>query len=146
MPFVLAIIGVMLMISAIQGTTGTLFSLLKSDFTGSDNFVLWIVAIMIVGSIGYIKKIQPISDAFLALILVVLFLSNKGFFAQFMTAIQNPVQATASTSSSTNGSAISVPLTDILSNAGASASQIGAALNSNALSNSSIGGGTGAPF
>jgi hypothetical protein len=87
MPFALAIIGIVILASAIRGTSGTLFSTLKSDFTGSGNFLYWVLAILIVGSIGYIKKLQPLSVAFLALLMIVLFISNKGFFTAFQQGI-----------------------------------------------------------
>jgi hypothetical protein len=95
MPFALIIIGVVLLIAGIRGQLGNLASLIKSDFTGSGNYIYWVVAILVVGSIGYVKKLQPISDAFLALVLIVLMLANKGFFSQFMSGLS----ATASCSS-----------------------------------------------
>jgi hypothetical protein len=107
MPFALAIIGIIILVSAIRGTSGALFSTLKSDFTGSGNFLYWVIAILVVGSIGYIKKLQPISSAFLALLLVVLFISNKGFFAQFQSGISGAAATgctTASTPNTTYGS------------------------------------------
>lgn len=104
MPFALAIIGIVILISAIRGTSGALFSTLKSDFTGSGNFLYWVIAILVVGSIGYVKKLQPISSAFLALLLIVLFISNKGFFAQFQSGISGAA-STSCTSQSTTSSA-----------------------------------------
>jgi len=105
MPFALLIIGAIILIAAIRGQTGTLFSLIKSDFTGSGNYLYWIVAILAVGSVGYIKKLQPISDAFLALVLVVLFLSNKGFFSQFMTGLSTQGNCSTSGTSDTSSPA-----------------------------------------
>lgn len=63
-----------------------LVSLLKNDFTGKNNYWYWVLSILIVGSIGYIKPLQPVSRAFLVLIVIVLVLSNKGVFAQFNQA------------------------------------------------------------
>lgn len=101
MPFALAIVGILLLVSALRGTTGALFTTLKADFTGSGNYIYWVVAILIVGSIGYVKKLQPLSDAFLALLLVVLTLSNKGFFAQFVAGL-NSTDTTSCTSNTDN--------------------------------------------
>jgi len=61
--------------------------LVKGDFAGQGNFIYWLVAILAVGVLGYIPRVRPISDAFLVLIIVVLFLSKKGFFAQFNQSI-----------------------------------------------------------
>lgn len=43
---------------------------------------------MLIGAIGYIPKLKPISTAFLALVIVVLFLKKgTGFFAQLTTGL-----------------------------------------------------------
>ena len=64
-----------------------LASLIKSEFTGKNNFVYWVLSILIVGAIGYIEPLKPISRAFLLLIVIVLFLANKGVFEQFNQAL-----------------------------------------------------------
>lgn len=100
MPFALLIIGVWLLIAGVRNTAGpasspgTLFALLHGDFTGSDNFAYWFIAIILIGAIGYIPKVRSVSVAFLTLILVVLFLKKGssngvggGFFSQFLSGI-----------------------------------------------------------
>lgn len=81
----------MLVVSGVRNTQSELFTLVKSDFTGtsgfSGSFVPWVLAIMAIGAMGYVKPVKPISDAFLVLIVIVLFLSNKGVFAKFSSAI-----------------------------------------------------------
>jgi hypothetical protein len=90
MPFALAIIGIIFMATAVKGTTTQFFSLVMSDFTGSGNYIYWVISILIIGSVGYIKKLQPVSDLFLALVLIVMFLANKGgFFSEFTSAIKS---------------------------------------------------------
>lgn len=112
MPFALAIVGIVLLVSALRGTSGSLFAALKADFTGTGNYIYWVVAIFVVGSIGYIKKLQPMSDAFLALLLVVLMISNKGFFAQFMTALSSADTTSCTQTSSTPG--VTNPIASLL--------------------------------
>ena len=92
MPFALAIIGIIIFVTAIRGTTSNLFALLKDDFTGNGNFIYWVLSLLLIGSIGYVKRLAPISNMFLLLVMVVLFLGagNKGFFSQFMSAIKTP--------------------------------------------------------
>jgi hypothetical protein len=102
MPFVLIVVGVLILVSALHGTSGALFSTLKSDFTGSDNFLYWVIAILVVGSIGYVKKFQPLSAAFLTLLLIVLFIANKGFFAQFQQGISGAASTSCTSGSSTS--------------------------------------------
>lgn len=91
MPFVLIFLGVTLIATALRGTTGVLFTTVKSDFTGSDNFIYWLLSLMVIGSVGYIKRLQPVANLFMFLVLLVMFIANKGgFFTQFMTAIKTP--------------------------------------------------------
>lgn len=91
MPFVLFAAGLLLVISSVKGTQGNLFSLLKSDFTGHGSFIPWLVSILTIGGLGYFSSIRPITNAFLTLVIIVLFLSNGGFFNQFtqQTGIAN---------------------------------------------------------
>lgn len=96
MPFVLLVAGAVLLASAIQNTQSTiLFPTLKSEFTGPNNFIFWFIAILLIGSIGYIPKAKPISTAFLTLVVLVLVLTKGnpsdaggGFFSQFVSQIQ----------------------------------------------------------
>jgi len=114
MPFALLIIGAVLLISAARGTvTGQngLFYLLESDFTGQDNFIFWMVSILIIGAIGYIPKLKPFSVAFLTLVIIVLFLKRGnpsgiggGFFAQFVQGVGATQAASPSVSTGTTGS------------------------------------------
>lgn len=89
MPFALILIGLILIIAAARGTLGRLGELLKEDLTGNSNFLYWIVAIGIVGMIGYAKSAEKFSRAFLALILLAMILRNgKGFFSQLMDSLK----------------------------------------------------------
>lgn len=87
MPFALLAIGILLVIAAYNNTQDVLASQLKKDISGKTGFIYWIAAIIIVGALGYIRPLQPVSRGFLALILVVLFLTNSGVFAQFNSAL-----------------------------------------------------------
>jgi hypothetical protein len=94
MPFVILAFGVVLVVAGVRGTQGALFTLLKNDLTG---FAPWFVAILFIGALGYIKPIKPITDAFMVLLIVVLFLSNGGFFAKLFgtstTSASNPLSS-----------------------------------------------------
>lgn len=87
MPFALLAIGLLLIIAAYNNTQDVLGAQLKRDFSGNTGFIYWIAAIVIVGAVGYIKPLQPVSRAFLALILVILFLTNSGVFSKFNQAL-----------------------------------------------------------
>jgi hypothetical protein len=84
MAFVLIIAGAVLLVAAVRNTQQGLYYLLRGDFSGPNNFIYWVVSILIVGAIGYIPKAKPASDGFLVLILLVLFLKkDSGFFDMF---------------------------------------------------------------
>lgn len=85
MPFALLIIGIVLLVAGIRNTQCILFAEVEGDFTGTNNFFYWFLAIMIIGALGYVPKLKPISTALLVLVIVVLFLhkgANGGFFQQ----------------------------------------------------------------
>jgi hypothetical protein len=88
MPFALATIGLLLIIAGARGTAGKLKDLLVADFTGDKNFFMWIIAIGGAGSLGYIPEFRQFSRTFMALIIIAMILSQKGFFAKFVEAFQ----------------------------------------------------------
>jgi len=111
MPFVFTIAGVLLIVAGVRGQTSQLFALVKSDFTGSPNYFEWMVAIFIVGAIGYIQQLATISRMFMFLIMAGLLYKNKQVFSQF--GQEETGQAIQPTSSSIGGistGATGVPL------------------------------------
>lgn len=100
MPLAFLAIGALFLVAGIRGTVTDqngqpgLVTLLKGDFTGSNNFLVWIVAFFVLGALGYIPGFKPIANALLVLVVVVLIITNDrngsgGFFATFNTAIKN---------------------------------------------------------
>lgn len=98
MPFAFIIVGLVLLIAGVRNTVTQLTALVKGDLTGTGSFVPWIVSILIIGALGYIKPIAPISRMFLVLVIVVLILkdgnpaknSNGGLFASFNSQLFAP--------------------------------------------------------
>lgn len=93
MPFVFAFVGVMLVAIGLRGRASDASALLASEFTGSNSFVRWFLAIMILGLIGYYKPVKPVADAMLGLVIVAIILTKGnpnapggGFFAQLNDA------------------------------------------------------------
>jgi len=64
------------MVAAVRGKQDDLFTLLKSDFTGSNNFMYWIVAIAVTAAVGTVDRLKPITNAFLVLIILVIIIGN----------------------------------------------------------------------
>ncbi len=94
MPFCLLFFGALFLVAGARGKTSDLSDLLVDDFTGENNFVYWVIAILIIGGVGYIPRLKRVSDAFLILVVLVLILHNGnpsgqggGFFQQFTKAL-----------------------------------------------------------
>lgn len=89
MPLALFTIGMMLIITGFQNTYQAMGKQIQSDFTGPGNFFYWLIAITVVGSVGYIKGLQGFSNAFLSLIVMAIFLNknNKDFFSKFTSSL-----------------------------------------------------------
>jgi putative exporter of polyketide antibiotics len=108
MPFALIIIGVVLVVASVRNTQGDLYTLVKGDFTGQNNYVYWMLSILLVGSLGYIPSLTKLSRVFLVLILVVLLLHKQGFFTMFQQQISASLP-NASGSGSTPDSTTQAP-------------------------------------
>lgn len=92
MPIFLLLVGTLLIVVAINDKLPELQSLIAGDLrkssSGQAGFGVWIVAIFAVGAIGYAKPLRPFANSFLVLIVLVMLLSNKGFFANFTKAVE----------------------------------------------------------
>lgn len=92
MPFFLLIAGIIFLVAAIRGNQGELFSLLKEDFGGDNNFFVWVLAIVVIALLGNIKTIKPVSDAFLGLVILVIIVANYGrnkdLFSSFVDQVK----------------------------------------------------------
>jgi hypothetical protein len=129
MPFALIIIGVIFLIASVKNTVQTtpnggpgLYPLLVSDFTGSNNFIFWFVAMLIIGAVGYIQKLKPVSVALLTLVVLVLFLKKGnpsgvggGFFSQFTSGIGTTQQVQPAINQGAAASVGGSSLTSLLS-------------------------------
>jgi hypothetical protein len=80
MPLFLIFIGIILVYTEINGTADQLFSLIYNDFTGENSFEKYLLGLIVIGAVGYVPKLKPISDGFLILTIVVLLLHNESFF------------------------------------------------------------------
>lgn len=113
MPYALVIAGLLLIITGINNTYAQFGAQLKSDFTGDKNFIMYIAALGGVGALGYINSLRTFSHYFMALILISLVLSNKGFFNNLSTALNtSPVAPTAApATAATSQAPVALPKT-----------------------------------
>ena len=90
MPLFALFIGAILVVAAIRDTQGQLFSALSID---APAYVTWGTAIVLIGSIGFVPGLKPISRGLLVLILVVLVLRNySNVISGFNNAWQGAVK------------------------------------------------------
>lgn len=110
MGFALVLIGLLMVITGGRGTYAQFGTLVAGEFTGpiippkgqAPNFATWLIALSAVGALGYIQTLQTISRLLMTLIILSIFLSQKGFFAQFQAALKaGPKAPNALTSNST---------------------------------------------
>lgn len=87
------ILGLLLIASSLQNTQNELAGLLRRDLLGSQGFLLWLIAVMALGAVGYIPGLQRTSRNLILLLLVVIVLRNGGVFANFQAALQGASQA-----------------------------------------------------
>ena len=96
MPFVLLIVGAILILTAYRNTYGDLATALETDVPG---FAKWALALAVVGGLGWVPGMQTISRWLLALVIVAIVLSNKNwqtFFTNVQTISSLPAASTAS--------------------------------------------------
>ena len=106
MAFALVIIGLLMIVTGAKDTHEQFGAKLVGEFTGPNNFIQWIAAIGIVGSLGYIDQLRVFSRMFMTLIIIVIFLSKQsgsagGFFEKFSQALNTAPVAPSRTASDT---------------------------------------------
>ncbi|HEY1410808.1 MAG TPA: hypothetical protein VGF36_01645, partial [Rhodopila sp.] len=95
MPFLLVLIGAVLLTAALRNTQGDLATALEKDVPG---FAKWGLALGLVASLGYIPGMQKVSRYILALVIVTLVLKNYQAFLTGITSLGTlPAASTAQT-------------------------------------------------
>lgn len=110
MPFVLLFSGIILLVVSIRNQQTPFVHLIAGDFSGQGNFIYWVVALVMIGAIGYIPKAKPVSNLFIVLILIVLILktgtgAGGGVFQNLVNALQTT--NTSTSTSTTVGNVVS---------------------------------------
>lgn len=86
-------IAVIFLVAAIRGNQNDLIELLKQDFSGQNNFILWVLAIIVIVGLGTFKPIRPVSDAFLGLVILVIIIANYKGSGDIFTSFINQVRS-----------------------------------------------------
>jgi hypothetical protein len=95
MPIAFIISGLLLIVTGIKGNPSQLWTLVQGDFTGKNNYVYWMLAVLVLGGIGYVPELKNFSRLFLVLVILVLLLHNRGFFANLKEFINSSQTSTA---------------------------------------------------
>ena len=91
MPVLLLLVGAVLVVAAFRDTQGQLFTALGQDVP---RYLKWAVALIAVGALGYVPGMEELSNLLLALVIVVIVLTNFTKLASaFTTLSQNPPAA-----------------------------------------------------
>lgn len=110
MPFLLLLIGAIIAIAAFNNAQGTLATELEQDVPA---FLKWGLAVTAVGAVGWIPGMQTISRWLLALVMVVLFLTNyQQIFAGFQSFAQNFGAGAAGTPTGTSATPATAYMTN----------------------------------
>lgn len=79
--------GILLIVASVRDKQGDLITLVQGDMLGEGGFIQWIVALVLIGAIGYIPRLKPLSVALLTLVLIAIFIrKGTGFFTQLQNA------------------------------------------------------------
>ncbi len=85
-------IGALFLIAAWKKKHEELFALLKDDFTGEGNFFYWVLAIVFLAAAGTFRPIKPVTDAFMALVILVIIIAQyknkRDIFSEFRAQIK----------------------------------------------------------
>lgn len=73
MPFIVLAVGVILLISALNNSYSALAGALEQDIPP---FLHWALAIVLLGALGFVPGLKPVSRGLMTLVLVVIFLKN----------------------------------------------------------------------
>jgi hypothetical protein len=85
MPLILVIVGIVLLVAAWRNTAGDLGTALGTDVPP---FLVWAGALIAVGALGYAPGMKQVSRGLLALVLVVLVLTNYKQLFQGLSNVQ----------------------------------------------------------
>ena len=109
MPLLLILAGLVLVVTAIRGTTGALATQLAQDVTGG--FIVWLAALGLIGALGFIPGLRTPSRYLIALVaLVIMLASGSGFLSKFVTAIETPAQPVAPQPAGGNANLPAIPV------------------------------------
>lgn len=77
MPWLFVIIGILFVIVGLRDKTDEFHAILADDFGGPDSFANWMIAVFLIGAIGLYRPLRGVSDGFLILLILAVFLQGN---------------------------------------------------------------------
>lgn len=109
MPLLLVLIGAVLIVTAIRGTTASLATHLGADLTSG--FVKWLAALVLIGGIGYVPALRTPARYLLALVIVVILLKDgTGLLQSFVTQLESAPTPTPAQPAGGNAQLPAIPI------------------------------------
>lgn len=89
MPLTLVVVGLLMIVTGVRDTYAQFAAQLRQDVIGggTKSFLAYGLAIGAVGAVGYVDRLRPAANAFMALIVISLILSKRGLIQQFSDAL-----------------------------------------------------------
>lgn len=110
MPFAFMIVGLVLVVTGLQNTYATLGAQLQKDLFGPQGFIVWAIALIFVGLLGYVQELAKFSRWFLALILIAIILAQykngKNIAQLFVNQLKNPTSPNVNTNAPAQSPAV----------------------------------------
>ena len=109
MPIFFLVIGLLLIVTVVRGTTIGFAKRLGQDISGG--YLKWLAAIIVIGAVGFVPSMKSPSRYLLALIAVVVMLrSGSGFIAKLAEQISNPGVASSAQQPGGNANLPAIPV------------------------------------
>lgn len=99
MPIFFLLLGILFIVASVRGKSSIteLTTLIKSDFTGPNNFIVWSLAVGSVAALSYVPdpEVKKFSTYFLALIFISIILGRRNvntgedFFTSFFNQLRS---------------------------------------------------------
>jgi hypothetical protein len=92
-PLIAILAGLGMIVVAFRGTEHVFAQQAGKDFGQGSEFLTWFAAVTALGALGFYAPLRGLSNAAIALVIVVLVLRNGGLFTQLAGVITNPPAA-----------------------------------------------------
>lgn len=109
MPVFFLVIGLLLIVTVVRGTTANFAKRLGSDVSGG--YLKWLAAIIVIGALGFVPSLKMPSRYLMALVaLVVMLKSGSGFISQLASQISSPGTVSPTTQPGGNANLPAIPV------------------------------------